>query len=165
MRGTGKPAARAVLHLCPPLEDAQPRSSTPVCGLPPSRGKFVLHGFDCRIIRRYDGLLGCYIHIPYTHELYGETDLSQLGLVLECADGITYAASGAQGWFIGSATQLAWEDARRLLDELTRHLAEFTPLELLAASRIERVSGIRLQRLFGAGGTPSSCWRRSIAAS
>jgi hypothetical protein len=115
-----------------------------LCAMPPSRGNYKLHGFDCRIVRRCDGILGCYIRVPVTHELYGRTNLRELSFALECADGITYSAGGADGWYIGSATQLLWQDACALLEYLARQLAEFTPSDE-HGPHVRRDSGIQLR--------------------
>jgi hypothetical protein len=142
----GKSASRAALRLCPPPEKA-PRAA--LCALPPSRGQYVLHGLDCRIVRRCDGVLGCYVRVPYTHDLHGQTDLSELSAVLACEDEITYAAGGADGWFIGSATQSCWNDARALLGELARQIAGLGPSKVWSTARVHRLSGIQFTVLSG----------------
>lgn len=145
MQQRGKSASRAVLRLCPAPREPSLDSLSALCALPPSRGQFMLYGFDCRIVRRRDGILGCYIRVPYTHELYGRTDLNELSLALDCPDGITYSAGGAEGWFIGSATQLCWDDAWQLLDDLARQLADFVPSEVWSVPRVRRISGVQFK--------------------
>lgn len=143
MRRRVKAANEMVLRLCP-SEDPAARSQLPLCTLPPSRGNYVLCGFDCRIVRRCDGVLGCYIRVPHTHELYGQTDLNELSLTLSCSDGITYSAAGADGWFIGSATQTSWHDAWALLNDLAEQLARVAGSDS-TGSRAHRVSAVHLR--------------------
>jgi hypothetical protein len=153
MRRPGKSESRAVLRLCPPPSEAARLSQAPRCTLPPSRGKFVLNGLDCRIIRRCDGILACYVRVPHTHELYGQTDLGVLSAALDCPEGVTYSAGGADGWFIGSASALSWHDARELLEDLAGQIAGVAPSEVWGMARIERVSGISFTLIRGEGRT------------
>jgi hypothetical protein len=139
-RAQKKSAKRNVLWLWPPPEEDGP----PLCAMPPARGKYTLHGLDCHVVRRCDGVLGCYVRVPAAHELYGRTDLSELSLALDCAEGITYSAGGAGGWIIGSATEFYWPEALTLVEYLARQLAEFTPSDE-DAPHVRRVSGIQLR--------------------
>jgi hypothetical protein len=123
MHATAISANGPALRLCPP--PAAPAPEGPAAA-PPSHGRWVLHGMDCLMVRRRDGLLGCYIRIPHAHELHGRTNLEELSFALDCPHGITYSAAGAHGWFIGSVAHGCWENAWDLLDDLAEQLAHFT---------------------------------------
>jgi hypothetical protein len=144
MQATAIPANWFVSWLYQSQAVARGQSSTRLAepaAIPPARGRWILHGFECLMVRRRDERLGCYIRVPHTHELYARTDLSELSFALDCAHGITYADVGAHGFFIGTVIRGSWEDAWDLLDDLAQQLLTFTAAELPSAS-LNRVSGV-----------------------